>query len=100
MASLGHTGGKYKPVSETAECPWVTRQLARTDIPEDMREVFDQAVARIDSDILHVAGKHGVPAEEDLQDMEMLEAALAKSAIDVHVSKLFRYITDNTRTQI
>jgi hypothetical protein len=98
MASLGHTGGRYKPVSETTTCPWVARQIGRSDIPEDMREVFDQAVMRIDADIPHVREKHGVPAEDALADMEMLEAALAKSAIDVHVSKLLRYIADNTRT--
>jgi hypothetical protein len=98
MPGLGHTGGKYKPVSETTTCPWVARQLARTDVPEDMREVFDQAIARIDADIPHVAGKHGVPAEDALADMEMLEDALGKSGITVDVSKLLRYIAENTRT--
>jgi hypothetical protein len=97
MAGLGHQGGKYKPVGETAACPWVERQIGRNDIPEDLREVFEQAINRIDSDIPHFGGKHGVPTEAEIDDIEMLECALAKSGIELHVSRLFRYVVLNTR---
>lgn len=94
MAGLGHQGGKYKPVG--TPCPWVARQLARQDIPAEFWEVFTQAIARMDAEIPHFGDKHGVPPEDALQDIEFLEEALAASGIDVHVSKLLRYITNNT----
>lgn len=97
MPSLGHTGGRYKPVSETATCPFVERQIGRNDIPEDMRDIFEQVISYIDALTPHVAGKHGIPSEADLADIELAEQALAADGITVNASKLPRFVIDNTR---
>jgi hypothetical protein len=71
-------------------CEWKRKMLAKP-VPADLRELYSEAIERIDSGIRHYDGYHEVnPAGVDLDDIEAVETALASVGIEVNVSGFYR----------
>jgi hypothetical protein len=92
--SPGHdSGGRVIGANRAPQaCKWLERMQAKP-IPPDLRELYDEAIARIDIDIPHYDGYHEAnPAKVNLEDIEAVEGALASVGIKIDVSGIYRLI--------
>ena len=71
-------------------CDWKRKMLAKP-IPAELRELYAEAVERIDGDIPHFDGYHAVdPATVDPEDIEAVDKARASVGIEFNVSRFYR----------
>jgi hypothetical protein len=95
MPIHGHSTGRR---ATGYQCPLLDKWLARK-IPPEHAALYREAMEAIDNLLPHHGERsdtisHGMPTQDDLNEITLIEQALALADIEISISGIYRYIRE------
>lgn len=95
MPIHGHSTGRR---ASGYQCPLLDKWLARK-VPPEYTALYREAMETIDALLPHHGDRsdtisHGMPSQDDLNEITLIEQALALADIKISISGIYKYIRE------